>query len=109
MNSSGSLIIFNEETRSYKDLPIKFSEVGTVYRYEQPGEVNGLLRARAITINNVHIYCSEDQIKDELVKLIQFIQKHIRDMVSKRLLLSFQLDQRSQLELMNNGKRQKLV
>ncbi len=75
MNCPGSIMIFNEEIRSYKDLPMKFSEVGTVYRYEQAGEVNGLLRSRAATIDDAHIYCTEDQIKDELVVLINFIKE----------------------------------
>jgi len=73
MNCPGSIMIFNEEMRSYKDLPLKFSEVGTVYRYEQPGEVNGLFRARALTIDDAHIYCTEDQIEREIIKLIDFI------------------------------------
>ena len=73
MNCPGSIIIFNEEMRSYKDLPIKFSEIGTVYRYEQPGEVNGLLRTRALTIDDAHIYCTEDQIEQEITELIDFI------------------------------------
>jgi len=73
MNCPGSIMIFNEEMRSYKDLPIKFSEVGTVFRYEQPGEVNGLFRARALTIDDAHIYCTEDQIEPEIIKLIDFI------------------------------------
>jgi len=75
MNCPGSIMIFNEEIRSYKDLPLRFSEVGTVYRYEQAGEVNGLLRARALTIDDAHIYCIEDQIKDEIMVLIEFIKK----------------------------------
>jgi len=75
MNCPGSIIIFNEEMRSYKDLPLKFSEIGTVYRYEQAGEVNGLLRTRALTIDDAHIYCLESQIKDEILKLIEFIEK----------------------------------
>lgn len=75
MNCPGSIILFNEEMRSYKDLPLKFSEVETVYRYEQPGEINGLFRTRAITIDDAHIYCTEEQIKEEIVKLIDFIQK----------------------------------
>ena len=73
MNCPGSIMIFNEKMRSHKELPIKFSEVGTVYRYEQPGEVNGLLRTRAITIDDAHIYCQEDQIETEIVQLIDFI------------------------------------
>ncbi len=75
MNCPGGIMIFNEEMRSYKDLPIKFSEVGTVYRYEQPGEVNGLFRARALTIDDAHIFCTEDQIESEIIKLINFIQE----------------------------------
>lgn len=74
MNCPGAILIFNEEMRSYRDLPIKFSEVGTVYRYEQPGEVNGLLRTRALTIDDAHIFCTEDQIEAEIIRLIDFIQ-----------------------------------
>lgn len=73
MNCPGSIMIFNEDMRSYKELPIKFSEVGTVFRYEQPGEVNGLFRARALTIDDAHIYCTEDQMEEEIIKLIDFI------------------------------------
>jgi threonyl-tRNA synthetase len=76
MNCPGSIAIFNAQMRSYKDLPIKFSEVGMVFRYEQPGEVNGLLRTRALTIDDAHIYCTEDQIEEELIKLMDFIQSH---------------------------------
>ena len=78
MNCPGSIAIFNEKMRSYKDLPIKFSEVGTVFRYEQPGEVNGLFRTRALTIDDAHIYCTEDQMKEELLKLIDFIKETYR-------------------------------
>ncbi len=73
MNCPGGITIFNQEMRSYKELPIKFSEVGTVFRYEQPGEVNGLFRTRALTIDDAHIYCRENQIEKELIKLIDFI------------------------------------
>lgn len=75
MNCPGSIMIFNETMRSYRDLPIKFCEVGTVFRYEQPGEVNGLLRTRALTIDDAHIYCHEDQIEDAIIKLMDFINK----------------------------------
>ncbi len=75
MSCPGSIKIFNEEMRSYKDLPIKFSELGTVFRYEQPGEVNGLLRTRVITQDDAHIYCREEQMEPELLKLIDFVEK----------------------------------
>lgn len=74
MSCPGSIKIFNEQMRSYKDLPIKFSEMGTVFRYEQPGEINGLLRTRVITQDDAHIYCHEDQIEPELIKLIDFVR-----------------------------------
>lgn len=76
MNCPGSIKIFTENMHSHKDLPVKYSEVGTVFRYEQPGEVNGLLRTRALTIDDAHIYCTEDQLKEELIKLIDFIHDH---------------------------------
>jgi len=75
MNCPGMIAIFNEDMHSYKELPIKISEVGTVFRYEQPGEVNGLFRVRAVTIDDAHIICHEDQIKKELLGLIDFIYK----------------------------------
>lgn len=75
MSCPGSIRIFNEQMHSYKDLPVKFSEFGTVFRYEQPGEVNGLLRTRIMTQDDAHIYCNEEQIEEELIKLIDFINE----------------------------------
>ncbi|MEK9156356.1 MAG: threonine--tRNA ligase [Patescibacteria group bacterium] len=73
MSCPGSLMVFNEEMRSHKDLPVKFAEFGTVFRYEQAGEVNGLLRPRNFTQDDAHIYCNDDQIKPEIAKLIDFV------------------------------------
>jgi len=73
MSCPGSITIFNEDMRSYKDLPIKFSELGIVFRFEQPGEVNGLLRTRVISQDDAHIYCHEDQIEKEIFALIDFV------------------------------------
>lgn len=73
MSCPGSLMIFNQEIHSYRDLPIKLSEFGLVSRYEQAGEVNGLLRARNFTQDDAHIYCADDQIEAEIAKLINFI------------------------------------
>ncbi len=73
MSCPGSIKIFNEQMHSYKELPIKFSEMGTVFRYEQPGEVNGLLRTRVITQDDAHIFCTQAQIEKEIIKLIDFI------------------------------------
>lgn len=72
MSCPGSLKIFNEQIHSYKELPIKLSEFGSVYRYEQAGEVNGLFRVRNMTQDDAHVYCNETQIESEIEKLIDF-------------------------------------
>lgn len=73
MSCPGSLMIFNQEIHSYKDLPVKLAEFGSVFRYEQAGEVNGLLRCRNFTQDDAHIYCDNDQIEPEIEKLIDFV------------------------------------
>jgi len=75
MSCPGGLMIFKEEIHSYKELPIKISEFGSVFRYEQAGEVNGLLRVRNMTQDDAHIYCTEAQIEEEIEKLIDFIHE----------------------------------
>lgn len=75
MSCPGGLMIFKEQIRSYKELPIKISEFGSVFRYEQAGEVNGLLRVRNMTQDDAHIYCNDEQIEEEIEKLIDFIEK----------------------------------
>jgi len=73
MSCPGGLSIFSQEHHSYKELPIKISEFGSVYRYEQAGEVNGLLRVRNMTQDDAHIYCADEQIEAEIEKLIDFV------------------------------------
>ena len=75
MSCPGGLMVFKEEIHSYKELPIKISEFGSVFRYEQAGEVNGLLRVRNMTQDDAHIYCLEEQIEVEIEKLIDFIHE----------------------------------
>ena len=72
MSCPGGLKIFKEQIHSYKELPIKISEFGSVYRYEQAGEVNGLFRVRNMTQDDAHVYCDESQIEAEIEKLIDF-------------------------------------
>lgn len=70
--------IYSSEMRSYRDLPLRLSEFGTVYRYEQSGELNGLSRVRGFTQDDAHIYCMHSQLKDELkntIDLTQFVFK----------------------------------
>ncbi|MFH1546930.1 MAG: threonine--tRNA ligase [bacterium] len=70
MNCDGGMIIYKTKQRSYKDLPIKMGELGVVHRYESSGEVHGLLRVREFTQDDAHIYCSPDQVKEEIKKVI---------------------------------------
>lgn len=66
--------IYASKPRSYRDLPIRLAEFGTVYRYEQSGELSGLSRVRGFTQDDAHIYCTHDQLKDELVNAIELTQ-----------------------------------
>ena len=70
MNCPHHCEIFKARPRSYKDLPIRFAEFGTVYRYEQSGELHGLTRVRGFTQDDAHIFCMQDQVKDEFKKVI---------------------------------------
>lgn len=73
MNCPGTLAVYKSNMHSYKDLPIKYAEMGPVYRYEQPGEVNGLFRCREFTIDDAHIFALPEQVTGEVIKLIEFI------------------------------------
>ncbi|HTX18165.1 MAG TPA: threonine--tRNA ligase [Bacteroidota bacterium] len=66
--------IYAAKPRSYRDLPIRLSEFGTVYRYEQSGEMNGLTRVRGFTQDDAHIYCAHDQLKGEIVRTVELTQ-----------------------------------
>jgi threonyl-tRNA synthetase len=70
MNCPFSHLIYKSKIRSYKDLPLRFAEYGTVARYEQAGALNGILRPRLFTQNDAHIYCTEDQAVDVFVEII---------------------------------------
>ncbi len=66
--------IYSNELRSYRDLPVRLAEFGTVYRYEQSGELNGMSRVRGFTQDDAHIYCTNDQLKDEIKHVIELTQ-----------------------------------
>ena len=74
MNCPHHCMIYKNEPRSYKDLPLRLAEFGTVYRYEQSGELHGLTRVRSFTQDDAHIYCRPDQVKDEFIKVMEIIQ-----------------------------------
>ncbi len=73
MNCPHHCEIFKSKPRSYKDLPIRYAEFGTVYRYEQSGELHGLTRVRGFTQDDAHIFCTPDQLKDEFKKVIDIV------------------------------------
>lgn len=66
--------IYMAKPRSYRDLPLRLAEFGTVYRYEQSGELNGLTRVRSFTVDDSHMYVRQDQLRDELCQVIELIQ-----------------------------------
>lgn len=73
MNCPHHCEIYKTKPRSYKDLPIRFAEFGTVYRYEQSGELHGLTRVRGFTQDDAHIFCRQDQLKEEFMKVIDIV------------------------------------
>lgn len=79
MNCPMHNLIFDSRGRSYRELPLRLFEFGTVYRYEKSGVVHGLTRARGFTQDDAHIYCTEDQLEDELTSVLEFIISLLQD------------------------------
>jgi len=73
MNCPHHCEIYKSKPRSYKDLPIRYAEFGTVYRYEQSGELHGLTRVRGFTQDDAHIFCRQDQVKEEFASVIDLV------------------------------------
>ena len=74
MNCPHHCMIYKWQPRSYKDLPLRLAEFGTVYRYEQSGELHGLTRVRSFTQDDAHIFCRPDQVKDEFIRVMEIIE-----------------------------------
>lgn len=72
MNCPGAILVYNSELHSYKDLPLRLGELGLVHRHEASGALNGLFRVRCFTQDDAHIFCTRDQLKDEIEKLLKF-------------------------------------
>lgn len=75
MNCPFHMQIYNSQLRSYRDLPIRFAELGTVYRYERSGVLHGLMRVRGFTQDDAHIYCHPDQLTGEIVKVLDLMEQ----------------------------------
>ncbi|HEV8146760.1 MAG TPA: threonine--tRNA ligase [Bryobacteraceae bacterium] len=72
MNCPGHILIYRDKQRSYRELPVRLGELGTVYRYERSGVMHGLLRVRGFTQDDAHIFCTPEQIEDEIVSCLEF-------------------------------------
>jgi threonyl-tRNA synthetase len=72
MNCPGHILIYRDKLRSYRELPVRLGELGTVYRYERSGVMHGLLRVRGFTQDDAHIFCTPEQIEDEVVNCLEF-------------------------------------
>ncbi|WP_455682205.1 threonine--tRNA ligase [Thomasclavelia sp.] len=80
MNCPGSLLVYKNSLHSYKDLPLRMGELGQVHRHEASGALNGLFRVRTFTQDDAHIYMTPDQIEEEIIKLINFIDRVYNDL-----------------------------
>jgi len=74
MNCPGHMMIYNRKAYSYRELPVRFGEMGTVYRYELSGALHGLFRVRSITQDDAHIFMLPDQLEDEIVRVIELVE-----------------------------------
>ena len=89
MNCPGCIEVFNQGLKSYKDLPLKMSEFGKVHRYEPSGALHGLLRVRAFTQDDAHIFCTEDQITQECLIVTNLILEIYKDLGFENVILKY--------------------
>lgn len=80
MNCPFHILVYQTQTRSYRDLPLRWAELGTVYRYERSGVLHGLLRVRGFTQDDAHIICTPEQIQDEILGVLRFSMRLWRDL-----------------------------
>ncbi|HQK93840.1 MAG TPA: threonine--tRNA ligase [Armatimonadota bacterium] len=78
MNCPGHLLIYGSQTRSYRDLPLRMFELGTVYRHERAGVLHGLLRVRGFTQDDAHIFCTPEQLESELIGVLDFAREMLK-------------------------------
>ena len=89
MNCPGCIQVFNQGLKSYRDLPLKISEFGKVHRYEPSGALHGLLRVRAFTQDDAHIFCTEEQITEECLTVTNLILEIYKDLGFENVLLKY--------------------
>jgi threonyl-tRNA synthetase len=79
MNCPGHILIYKDSLKSYRDLPVRLGELGTVYRYERSGVMHGLLRVRGFTQDDSHIFCTPEQVEDEITNCLEFALDVLKD------------------------------
>ena len=89
MNCPGCVQVFNQGLKSYRDLPLKMSEFGKVHRYEPSGALHGLLRVRAFTQDDAHIFCTEDQITEQSLSITNLILEIYKDLGFENVILKY--------------------
>lgn len=80
MNCPHHILVYENKPHSYRDLPVRIAELGTMYRYERSGVLSGLSRVRCMTLNDAHIFCTPEQIKEEFTKVMQLVEQAYRDL-----------------------------
>ncbi|SRR5579871_5652609 len=80
MNCPHHILIYESKKHSYRDLPVRIAELGTMYRYERSGVLSGLSRVRCMTLNDAHIFCRPDQIKEEFTNVMRLVERSYRDL-----------------------------
>jgi threonyl-tRNA synthetase len=80
MNCPHHILIYESKLRSYRDLPLRLAELGTMYRYERSGVLSGLSRVRCMTLNDAHIFCTPEQIKEEFSNVMKLVERAYRDL-----------------------------
>jgi len=80
MNCPHHILVFQSKKHSYRDLPVRIAELGTMYRYERSGVLSGLSRVRCMTLNDAHIFCTPDQIKEEFAGVMRLVEQAYRDL-----------------------------
>ena len=80
MNCPHHILVFEARQHSYRDLPVRIAELGTMYRYERSGALSGLSRVRCMTLNDAHIFCTPEQIKEEFTRVIRLVERAYKDL-----------------------------
>src|ERR687893_590091 len=75
MNCPSHMTLFNSRAHSYRDLPLRYAEFATLYRYEKSGELNGLTRVRSLTQDDAHVFCTEDQVQEEFARALEIVRE----------------------------------